>query len=108
MDDDLLNFWPVIARAQPVPGRTEANCYKSENVDDHADKISECVVTVCAGAKGRRPIFPARTRLIHRTFEEDPKPAAGAHSEEGKLTRYRRVRDEFKAFIETLPQARAE
>jgi arsenate reductase (thioredoxin) len=61
------------------------------------------VVTVCANADERCPVFPGKTRVIHAGFDDPPKLAAGAHSEEEALGHYRRVRDEIRAFVETLP-----
>lgn len=66
------------------------------------------VVTVCGHADEHCPIFPGPTTKIHRGFD-DPGRAAGADAgEDEKLTHYRRVRDEIRAFIETLPEALTE
>lgn len=61
------------------------------------------VVTLCDGAKEACPYFPAGVRVVHRGFEDPPKPAAGARSEQEALGHYRRVRDEIRAFVKTLP-----
>jgi len=50
------------------------------------------------------PYFPAMTRLIHRGFDDPPRLADGASDEEDAMRHYRRVRDEIKAFVETLPE----
>jgi arsenate reductase len=41
-------------------------------------------------------------------FDDPPRLAADAKSDEEAMTHYRRVRDEIKAFVEGLPQALAE
>jgi arsenate reductase len=63
------------------------------------------VVTLCDNAKESCPFFPARTRLIHRSFEDPPKLTAHITDEEEAMTCYRRVRDEIRDFIENLPEA---
>ena len=42
-------------------------------------------------------------KVVHVGFDDPPKLAACARSEEEALFHYRRVRDEIKAFVETLP-----
>ena len=41
----------------------------------------------------------------HRGFDDPPKLAADASDNEEALGHYRRVRDEIRAFVETLPQS---
>lgn len=62
------------------------------------------VVTVCDSAHESCPLFPARTRLIHAGFDDPPRLARDARNEEEAMPHYRRVRDEIKAFIQTLPE----
>ncbi len=66
------------------------------------------VVTVCGHADENCPVFPGQTQVVHYGFDDPPLLAANWGSEEEKLDCYRRVRDEIKAFIRTLPQALAE
>jgi arsenate reductase (thioredoxin) len=61
------------------------------------------VVTVCDDARERCPVFPGKTTTIHVAFDDPPRLAAGARSEAERLAPYRRVRDEIRAFVETLP-----
>jgi arsenate reductase len=63
------------------------------------------VVTVCDEAHETCPVFPGRARMIHRGFDDPPRLAAAAKSQEEALGPYARVRDEIKAFIERLPEA---
>jgi arsenate reductase len=62
------------------------------------------VVTVCRDAHETCPAFPGRARIVHRGFDDPPRHAAEAKSEEDVLHHYVRVRDEIKAFIEQLPE----
>ncbi len=63
------------------------------------------VVTVCDHAHESCPLFPGTARVVHRGFDDPPRLAAGAASEEEALEHYRRVRDEIRSFVETLPDA---
>ncbi len=63
------------------------------------------VVTVCDHAYESCPVFPGEAKVLHQGFGDPPKLAADEPTEDGKLRHYRRVRDEIRAFIETLPQA---
>jgi arsenate reductase len=61
------------------------------------------VVTVCSHADEKCPIFPAKTRSMHKGFDDPPQLAKACTTEEAKLNCYRRVRDEIKKFVESLP-----
>ncbi len=61
------------------------------------------VVTVCAHADAHCPTMPGECRIVHVGFDDPPKLAANSSTEEEAFAHYRRVRDEIKAFIETLP-----
>lgn len=62
----------------------------------------DVVVTVCDSAHEACPVFPG-ARVVHVGFEDPPRLAAAAKSEEEAMRHYRRVRDEIRAFIETIP-----
>jgi len=82
---------------------------RSENIKDFADQKLDVVVTVCGHAHETCPVFPADCRVVHVGFEDPPKMARelaeGGASEEEQMNCYRKVRDEIKAFVETLPEA---
>jgi arsenate reductase (thioredoxin) len=61
------------------------------------------VITVCDNAHESCPLFPGRTKVVHVGFDDPPRLAKTATSEEEVLGHYRRVRDEIRAFVETLP-----
>jgi arsenate reductase (thioredoxin) len=63
------------------------------------------VVTVCGDAHERCPIFPGKAVVLHVAFDDPPRLAADAKTEEERLAPYRRVRDEIRAFVATLPEA---
>jgi len=76
---------------------------RSKHLDEVRDIPFDYVVTVCDDARERCPYFPGRAKVLHVTFEDPPRLAQAARNEEEALNCYRRVRDEIKAFVETLP-----
>ena len=64
----------------------------------------DLVVTVCDHAHESCPLFPAQTKVVHAGFDDPPRLAQNAKTEEEALAHYRRVRDEIRAFVETLPE----
>lgn len=79
--------------------------HRSKTVDDLDNTDFDYVVTVCGHADEICPFFPAKTRVIHRGFDDPPRLAEGAASEEEALVHYRRVRDEIREYILTLPDS---
>jgi len=78
--------------------------HTSKTVDSFDDTIFDYVVTVCGHAHETCPYFPAKTRLIHRGFEDPPFLTSNMVSEEEILAVYRRIRDQIKAFILETPE----
>lgn len=65
----------------------------------------DIVVTVCDDADKNCPVFPGTTRTIHHGFDDPPRLAKGAKTSAEAMDQYRRVRDEIRAYILTLPEA---
>ena len=63
------------------------------------------VVTVCGNANETCPVFPAKTKIVHKGFDDPPALARTAQTEADALPHYRRVRDEIKSYILSLPAA---
>ena len=61
------------------------------------------VVTVCGHAHEQCPVFPGKAKIVHVGFDDPPRLAAGAATEDERLAPYRRVRDEIRAFVERFP-----
>jgi arsenate reductase (thioredoxin) len=72
---------------------------RSKSVDEFAEHEMDYVLTVCDHAKENCPYFPAKTRIIHRSFDDPPQ--AEEFDEETRLRVFRRVRDEIKEYFET-------
>lgn len=79
--------------------------HRSKHVDELKDVDFDYVVTVCDHAHESCPMFPGRTRVVHVGFDDPPRLARAARTPEEAMDIYRRVRDEIRAFIETLPQS---
>ncbi|MEP3479493.1 MAG: arsenate reductase ArsC [Fuerstiella sp.] len=73
----------------------------SKLADTLNDVALDLVITVCGHADENCPTFLTKSKLVHVGFDDPPKLAKEAASEEEALDCYRRVRDEIKAFIET-------
>jgi arsenate reductase (thioredoxin) len=76
---------------------------RSKLVGELAGVKFDYVVTVCDNAREACPVFPGKAKVIHVGFDDPPRLAAGARTEEDRLAAYRRVRDAIRAFVETLP-----
>lgn len=61
------------------------------------------VITLCDHANESCPLFPGKTKRLHWGFEDPPKQAENAATEDEAMSHYRRVRDEIKSFVEKLP-----
>ncbi len=75
----------------------------SKLVSDVKGVPFDYVVTVCGHANENCPVFPGKTKKIHVGFDDPPRLAQNAASEEEALGHYRRVRDEIRRFVEGLP-----
>lgn len=77
---------------------------RSKTLAEIGPVVFDLVVTVCGHANEHCPIFPGKTRVIHAGFEDPPRLTARLPDGEEKLAVYRRVRDEIRRFVETLPE----
>lgn len=76
---------------------------KSQHIDEFKDVDLGIVITVCGHAYETCPGFSAKCRVIHVGFDDPPALCPADAPENVKLEVFRRVRDEIKAFVETLP-----
>jgi arsenate reductase (thioredoxin) len=79
--------------------------HRSKHVDELKDVPLDYVVTVCASAHESCPLFSGRTKVVHVGFDDPPRLARDARNEDEALAHYRRVRDEIRDFVLTLPGA---
>ena len=80
---------------------------RSKLVEELPVREFDFVVTLCGHANENCPYFPGPTRRVHKGFDDPPALARDAGSEEQILAHYRRVRDEIRAFVLSLPESLA-
>ena len=76
---------------------------QSKLLDELPVQKFDWVITLCGHANETCPFFPGKK--VHAGFDDPPKLAAEAKTEEEKLNCYRRVRDKIKSFIMTFPES---
>jgi len=81
--------------------------YRSKSIDEFKGIHMDAVITVCDQAHETCPYFPSHSKIIHVAFDDPPKLARklalkGA-DKDSQMACYRNVRDQIRAFVETLP-----
>jgi arsenate reductase len=59
----------------------------------------DLVITVCGHANESCPAFLGKARVVHVGFDDPPKLAKSAATEDEAFGHYRRVRDEIRDFV---------
>ncbi|HRS03175.1 MAG TPA: arsenate reductase ArsC [Treponema sp.] len=95
---------PIAVKVMAEAG-VDISAHRSKLVTELLDKGIDYVVTVCDHAAEVCPRFPGKAKVIHHSFQDPPTLAKTAKSEEEVLSIYRRVRDEIRDFVKTLPEA---
>jgi arsenate reductase (thioredoxin) len=93
---------PLAIQAMAEAG-VDISSQTSKHVDSLAHIPFDYVVTVCNHAHETCPLFPGPTKVLHVGFDDPPALAKTAQTSEEAMPHYRRVRDEIKAFVLTLP-----
>lgn len=83
----------------------DISTHRSQNVDEFADVEFDHVITVCGHANENCPVFRGRAKVTHVGFDDPPRLAADAATQEEALSHYRRVRDEIRDFVQGLPKS---
>lgn len=98
---DSAGTMPSVVRPEAIKALAEIGLdisgNRSKSVDEFTGSEIDFVLTVCANARENCPYFPAKTRLIHHSFED---PAAVAGDEETRLNAFRQARDEIREYFE--------
>ena len=79
--------------------------HHSKLIDELPDVKFNYVVTVCDNAHESCPLFPGKAKVVHKSFADPPRLAAESTTEEDALSHYRRIRDEIRDFVMTLPDS---
>jgi arsenate reductase len=77
----------------------------SKTLEELKGVTFECVITVCDHAHDHCPVFPGNTKVVHAGFDDPPRLTRSLPDSEAKLAVYRRVRDEIRRYVETMPEA---
>jgi arsenate reductase len=77
----------------------DISAQSSKLVDTLSSVPLDLVITVCGHADENCPAFLTQARVVHVGFDDPPKLAREAASEEEGLVHYRRVRDEIRDFV---------
>ncbi len=76
---------------------------RSKTVDEIGGVEFDVVFTVCGHADEHCPVFPGAP-VMHVPFDDPPKLAAAAKDEDEALGHYRRIRDEIREFVTSIPE----
>lgn len=94
---------PLAVRVMHEVG-VDISRHESKPLESLREIEFDYVITVCDSARESCPTFPAKVRLIHQSFDDPPRLAQNARSDDEALPHYRRVRDEIREFVQRLPQ----
>ncbi len=76
---------------------------RSQHVDEFKHIDFDYVVTVCDNAAESCPVFSGNAKIVHQPFDDPPRLAREAANEEEGQAHYRRVRDEIRNYVASLP-----
>ena len=117
LNNDALEVWSagiapygVDPRAVQVMRETgvDISGHHSKHVNELLTIPFDWVITVCDHASENCPVFPGsathKTLRYHHGFNDPPSLARHETDPERALNHYRRVRDEIRDFVMTLPE----
>src|SRR4051794_9133405 len=79
---------PLAVKVMAEAGIDIAPSQRSKHVDELKDVAFDYVVTVCDHANETCPVFAGKTRRVHVGFDDPPRLAKDAKSEEEALPHY--------------------
>jgi len=94
---------PLAVRVMREAG-VDISAHRSKHLDEVLEVGFDYVVTVCDQANESCPVLPGTVERLHVGFDDPPRLAADASSEEEALGHYRSVRDEIRTFVEDFPR----
>ena len=71
---------------------------RSKAVDEFEGQRFDYVITVCDNARETCPVFFGAAERLHHSFEDPPAPFVAPYEE--RMTIFRRVRDELRAYLQ--------
>jgi arsenate reductase (thioredoxin) len=92
---------PSVVRSEAIEALKEVGiditAHRSKSVDEFAGQEFDYVITVCDNAKENCPYFPAKTQLIHHSFDD---PAGVEGDDATRLAAFKKVRDEIETYLQ--------
>jgi arsenate reductase len=101
---EVTRVHPLAIRAMAEIG-IDLGGHSSKTLDRFLNEHWDYVITVCDRANESCPYFPAAGERLHWSFED---PSAAEGTEEDRLAKFRRIRDEIReklAWFETTRQS---
>jgi len=95
-----LNPLAVVAMAE---AGVDISLQKSKIIDELPLDEFDWVITLCGHANETCPYFPGKK--VHHGFDDPPQLALQAKTDEEKLVYYRRISEEIRTYIESLPES---
>ncbi len=92
-----VNPWSIKVMAE---NGVDISTHTSKHFEELVGIDFDYVVTLCDKAREQCPVFGCKAKQVHRVFE-DPTLVVG--SEEQIMAAFRMLRDDIRAFIETMP-----
>ena len=93
---------PQAVRVMQEAG-VDISTQESKTIEELSHVSFDVVVTVCSHADQTCPPFVGAPHIIHQAFDDPPKLAFGASTEQEMLEPYRRVCEEIRRFVVSLP-----
>ena len=75
----------------------DISAHRSKSVEEFDGQHFDYVITVCDSAKEACPVFFGKAERRHHSFDDPPPPGEGSNDE--RMTVFRRVRDELRAYL---------
>jgi len=95
---------PLAVKAMAEAG-VDISHHHSKLAREFVGEPWDFVVTVCGHAHETCPYFPGKVKIVHVGFDDPSALAKDEPTEEAAMVHYRRVCDEIRAFVESLPES---
>ena len=92
---------PIAVKVMKEVG-VDISHHESNTLDEISSSL-DLIITVCSDADQNCPFVPG-AKIIHRGFDDPPRLSENLKSDEDALIVYRRVRDEIKKMVISLPE----
>ncbi len=100
---EAKNIDPLAVQVMAEAG-VDISARRAKHVSELMHVPFDYVVTVCSHARETCPIFPGKAVNVHVEFDDPPFLTKDFPDSEERLKVYRRVRDEIRDFVASLPQ----